>query len=264
MRKTLQIANIIALLATLVINYLSNTGIFADSTMATVSAAYQNFFTPDGYAFSIWILIYVGLGAFVIYQSRGLFNAKPCPEEVGQIGWLFVLSCLLNSLWIIAWLYDYTGLSVLIMVGLLTTLVLIVYRTRMELDLVPLRKLALVWWPFAIYLGWVIVALVANVAAFLTKMNWNGFGIAESVWTIIMLAVAGLILIALTWTRNLRESSIAGVWGIVAVAAANWNDMRGIAYAAIAVAAITLVSTGLHGYRSRGRHFEEEAQMMQR
>jgi hypothetical protein len=73
MKKTLQIANILALIITLIINYLSNTGIFNGNTMATVSARYQNFFTPAGYAFSIWGVIYLGLAAFVIYQSWGFF-----------------------------------------------------------------------------------------------------------------------------------------------------------------------------------------------
>ena len=153
MKKTLQTANILALIVTLIINYLSNTGIFNGNTMATVSARYQNFFTPAGYAFSIWGLIYLGLAAFVIYQSRGLFNDKPVHAIVEKIGWLFVISCAANSLWVFAWLYDYTGLSVIIMAVLLTSLLLIVLRTRMEMDLLPIKKIAFEWWPFASYLG---------------------------------------------------------------------------------------------------------------
>ncbi len=73
MKKALQISNVIALLITLAINYLSNTGIFNGNTMATVSARYQNYFTPAGYAFSIWGVIYLGLLAFVIYQGTRAF-----------------------------------------------------------------------------------------------------------------------------------------------------------------------------------------------
>jgi hypothetical protein len=130
----------------------------------------------------------------------------------------------------------------------------------MEMDLLPIRKIALEWWPFALYLGWITVAIIANIAAYLTKIQWDGFGIADTTWTIIMLCIAGVVFIALTWIRNLRESSIVGIWGLVAVAVANWHTAPAIAYTAIAVSVIILVSTGIHGYRNNGSHFLEEAQ----
>jgi hypothetical protein len=140
MKKTLQVSNIIALIITLVMNYLSNTGIFNGNTMATVSAEYQNFFTPSGYAFSIWGVIYLCLAAFIIHQSKGLFTSGEIPAVVSKIGWLFVISCVANCAWIVAWLYEFTGVSVFIMAVLLFSLLRIVMVTRMELDLIPFKK----------------------------------------------------------------------------------------------------------------------------
>ncbi|MCE7066934.1 TspO/MBR family protein [Dyadobacter sp. CY326] len=258
MTKTLQTANILAFVVTLIVNYLSNTGVFNNATMATVSAEYQNFFTPSGYAFSIWGVIYIGLAVFIFYQSKGLFNDKRAPEIVSKIGWLFVISCIANCLWIIAWLYDYTGASVLIMVVLLASLLGIVIRTRMELDLISLRRIALEWWPFALYVGWITVALIANVAAYLTKIKWDGFGLSAETWTIIMICVGGLVQLLLTWNRNLREAALVGAWGITAVATANWDENRAIAFTAVAVVAVIIISTGIHGYLNQGKHFAGE------
>ncbi|WP_228410166.1 hypothetical protein [Chryseobacterium viscerum] len=67
MTRRFQILNTVALVVTIGINYLSNTGILNNETMATISAKFQNLFTPAGYAFSIWGLIYLGLLGFVIY-----------------------------------------------------------------------------------------------------------------------------------------------------------------------------------------------------
>ncbi len=53
MKSILIMSNGLALILTITINYLSNTGIFNGNTMATVSDRYSNFFTPAGYAFSI-------------------------------------------------------------------------------------------------------------------------------------------------------------------------------------------------------------------
>ncbi|ACT92233.1 tryptophan-rich sensory protein [Dyadobacter fermentans] len=259
MKKTLQVANIIALIVTVVINYLSNTGIFNGNTMASVSARYENYFTPSGYAFSIWGLIYLLLAAFVIYQARGISGKREVPAIVERVGWLFVISCAANSAWVLAWLYDFTGLSVLIMIGLLTSLWLIIVRTRMEMDLIPIKKIALTWWPFAIYLGWISVALIANVAAYFTKIGWNGFGLSPVTWTVIMICVAGVVYLMLTWKRNLRESSMVGVWALIAVAAANWGTTPEVVNAALIVSAIIFISSGIHAYRSRGQHFLEEA-----
>ncbi len=251
MKKTLQILNGIALIATIIINYLSNTGIFNGNTMATVSDRYHNYFTPAGYAFSIWGLIYLGLIAFVIYQGRSLWKRVDEEWPVLEIGWWFFISCAANSFWVIAWLYDYTGLSVIIMIVLLFFLIKIILATRMELDDLPLKKIAFVWWPFCLYSGWITVALVADVAAWLTKIHWNGFGISGIAWAVIMIIVAGIINLFITWKRNMREFALVGAWALIAIAVANWNTQRSIVITAILVAVILLISSGIHGYRNR-------------
>lgn len=251
MKKILQIANAIALIVTLIINYLSNTGIFNGNTMATVSARYQNYFTPAGYAFSIWGLIYLGLLAFVVYQGRSLFSKTADEWPVKEIGLWFVISCVANSLWVFAWLYDYTGLSVIIMIVLLISLINIIVNTRMELDDLPLKKIAFVWWPFSLYSGWITVALVANVAAWLTKNHWNGFGISGMAWAVIMIVVAGIINLFITWNRNMREFALVGSWALIAIAVANWNSARSVAITALVVASILIISSGIHGYKNR-------------
>ena len=251
MKKIMQIANILVLIGTLIINYLSNTGIFNGNTMATVSARYQNYFTPAGYAFAIWGLIYIGLLAFVIYQGRSLFKNSADQWPVLEIGWWFVISCTANCLWVLAWLYDYTGLSVIIMIILLLSLIKIILNTRMELDDLPLRKIAFVWWPFCLYSGWITIALVANVAAWLTKIHWDGFGISGIAWTIAMIIVAGIINLIITWNRNMRENALVASWALIAIAVANWNTAQLVVNIAMGVASVLFISSGIHAYINR-------------
>lgn len=251
MKKSLQITNGIALIAVIVINYLANTGMFNGNTMGSISAQYQTYFTPAGYAFSIWSLIYLGLLAFVIYQAGSLYKKVVNDEVVHQVGWWFVISCIANVLWILAWLYEFTGLSVLIMALLLFALIRIIKRTNMEIEDAPLQKIAFVWWPFSLYSGWITVALIANTAAYLTKIGWHGFGISEVSWTIIMILAAGVINITITWTRNMREFALVGVWALVAIAVANWGNVQIIVYTALIVAAILFLSSGIHGFINR-------------
>lgn len=251
MKKTLPITNGIALVVTILVNYLSNTGVFNGKTMADVSNSYHNYFTPAGYAFSIWGVIYLGLLVFFIYSIRGLFKKMEDEWPVSEIGWWFVISCIANSCWVIAWLYEYTGLSVIIMIILLISLVKIILNTRMELDDLPLKKIAFVWWPFCIYSGWISVALIANVAAYLTKIKWNGFGISQISWTIIMIIIAGLLNLVITWKRNMREFALVGVWALIAIAVSNKNGEQSIVYTALIVAAIIFISISIHAYKNR-------------
>ncbi len=253
MKKTLQIANGIALIVTIVTNYLSNTGVFNGNTMKTISDKYHNYFTPAGYAFSIWGLIYLGLLGFVIYTGFGLFKKENSNSEkeniVLKIGWWFVISCIANSLWVIAWLYDYIGISVVIMIVILFSLLKIIVITRMELDFHPLKKYLFIFWPFAIYAGWISVALIADIAAWLTKIKWDGFGISPITWTIVMIIIAGIINVWVIWKRNLREFALVGIWALVAISVSNKGGEDLIISTCYIVAAIILISIIINGNR---------------
>ncbi|MCT8339512.1 tryptophan-rich sensory protein [Flavobacteriaceae bacterium TK19130] len=251
MKKTLQIANIIAFIATIIVNYASNTGAINNTTIGEVSASMQNLFTPAGYAFSIWGVIYLLLLGFIIYQSRSLFTKVRDDAFILKTGWWFVLSCTANILWVLFWLYGYFSYSILAIFVLLFSLIMIVMRNRMELWDGPISVIAFLWWPFVFYSGWVTVASIANVSAYLTSIDWNGWGISEPTWAIIMLLVAGVINLAITWTRNMREFALVGVWAVVAIAVANLNEHQSVTYTAIFVAAILFVSSSVHAFKNR-------------
>src|SRR5690625_8033217 len=94
---------------------------------------------------------------------------------------------------------------------LLFSLFRIVVNTRMELHDAPISTIAFVWWPFSLYSGWVTVALITNIAAYLTKIDWQGFGIQEVTWAVIMILATGENNLLLTWPRNMSEFSQVGV-----------------------------------------------------
>lgn len=258
MKKSLLIANSIGFIIMVVINYLSMAGVFNGNTMETMSDKYFNSFTPAGYAFSIWGLIYLGLLGFLIYTGRSLLTKKNADSNLLKIGWWFVLSCLANILWVISWLYDYTGVSVLIMIFLFGCLLKIIVNTRMELDYHPVKEYLFIFWPFALYAGWISVALIANIAAWLTKINWNGWGISNTTWTIIMIGVAGLINILMIRMRNLREFGLVGIWALIAIAVSNHNNDENIVviYTCYTVAVAILIFIVISSMKNKKRSFD--------
>jgi len=65
----LRYANIAAFAITLVINGLAGTTLIGGRTTAEVSDMYPTLITPAGYVFAIWGIIYLLLGAWLVYQA---------------------------------------------------------------------------------------------------------------------------------------------------------------------------------------------------
>ena len=255
MKKILPLANGLFLILTITINYLSNTGLLNGNTMKIVSDKYSNYFTPAGFAFSIWGLIYLALLGFVFYTGISSKKKKFKDDILSKIGWWFILSCLANSLWVFAWLYEYTGISVLLMLVLLFSLIKIIDNTRMELDAHPLENYLFIFWPFALYSGWISVALIANISAYLTKIKWDGWGIGDTYWAILMICIAGLVNVFMVYTRNLREFAVVGIWALFAISVSNNHnsDTKSIVYTCYAVMVILGVVIIQNGLQSRSR-----------
>jgi hypothetical protein len=252
-KKYLPFANGLALIFTILVNYLSNAGLLNGNSMKTVSDRYFNHITPAGYAFSIWGIIYLGLLGFVFFTG---INPRKDPVRsavVSKISWWFVLSCLANCFWVVAWLYDCTGISVMIMGILLLCLLKIIVNTRMELDAHPLKDYLFIYWPFALYSGWITVAFIANISAYLTKVGWQGWGISNVTWAIIMICAAGLVNVLMVYTRNLREFAVVGIWALLAIAVSNNTDPAGknIVYACYAVSLLILAFVIHSGLKNR-------------
>lgn len=179
-------------------------------TPGEVSDSYPNLFAPAGITFSIWSLIYLLLAAHTLYQI-GLFrgNEKVNYELLRKTGIVFSVSSLINAAWIFSWHYRIIPLSMVLMVFLLICLIDIAVIVNAQ-SLSPREKL-FIRLPFSVYFGWITVATIANATALLVSLGWNGFGIPESVWAIIILAVGALIGTA----TLLRFSNIA--YGLVLV-----------------------------------------------
>lgn len=162
-------------------------------TPGEVSDSYPNLFAPAGITFSIWSLIYLLLAAYTLYQLC-LFRGKEKKINeslLHKTGIVFSISSLVNAAWIFSWHYRIIPLSMVLMVCLLICLIDITAIINAQ-SLSPREKL-LIRLPFSVYFGWITVATIANATALLVSLGWNGFGIPESVWAIIILAVGALI-----------------------------------------------------------------------
>ncbi len=249
-QTSLLLANTVSLLFALVINAMAGSSIFSGKTVGDVSKTYDTLFAPAGYAFAIWGLIYLLLILFVGYQWFAWLKRND-DRELQQTGLWLSLANLANGFWIVAWLNESIGISVLLMLVLLISLLVLVVRLRLEIWDAPLRIIAFVWWPIVIYLGWIVVAAVANVAAWLVSMGWHGGFMGASNWTILLIAAATMIYVALVWFRNMREAALVGIWALIAIAVRQWQTHDEIVIVA-SIGAVTLFTiVSWHAYKNR-------------
>ena len=184
--KQFSILNIFALVVVLTVNALANILPINGMNTGQISDLYPSLFTPAGFTFSIWSVIYLLLITFAISQ----FKIKD-QLYFKELSMWFLLSCVANASWILAWHHLYTYASVAVMLVLLYSL------TRIFL-LLNNNQLSKTEWfliklPFIFYLAWICVATIANISALLVSLHWSGGFLTPAYWTITMIAIAGLL-----------------------------------------------------------------------
>jgi hypothetical protein len=188
----LKVFNAVAFVLMVAANAFANIFRLNGTNTGEVSNEYPNLFTPAVVTFSIWGLIYLLLGLFVLYQF-GVFDKKiPVRDDtIQEIGLYFGISSIANAAWVFAWQYHKIFISVILLLVILICVTII--STRLSSKKFTQKEKILIRLPFSVYFGWLTVALIANITAFLVSIHWNGWGISEQAWTVIVM-LAGLVI----------------------------------------------------------------------
>lgn len=214
LQRIISLSNVIATVLTIIINILSNTSILGANTVEEISDAYPTFFTPAGYVFAIWGIIYALLLIFSIHQVLPKQQDAPFREKIGLY---YILCSVANIIWILLWVNNYILFSTILMFLLLASLIIIYRRLDSIGAQMSLRENLAVFLPFSVYLGWITVASIGNVAVTLVSLNWNGWGLSELSWTILMIGVAiAVTLIMIVRKRDIGFSLVL-IWALLGI-----------------------------------------------
>jgi hypothetical protein len=229
-----QISVVLSILATIVINALANALPINGQNTGEISDRFKVYFVPEGYVFSIWGVIYLGLIAYAIFQALPSQRENP---RLRATGWWVVLGGLVNIAWIFLWHYEQFPLTIFGMLLLLVTLLITYLRLGIGKTTVKGAEKWAVRLPFSIYLGWITVATVANATSLLDYLKWDGFGIADETWMVIVLAAVLLIAVLMNFTRRDAAYSAVLLWALAGI---------GIKHAEVSAVAIpTWITFGL-------------------
>ncbi len=257
----LRSAAAITFAVTLVVNAMANILPLNGQTSGQVSDSYPNLFAPAGFTFSIWGVIYLLLAVYVIWQLRIAFHdrrSKLKASTIDKITPYFIISSVLNVLWIITWHYNVIWLSVPLIVGMLYSLA----RINLELydkHFSPKERIV-VRAPFSVYFGWLTVATIANIITWLVSEDWKALGQSGELWTVIILIFGALVgILGMLRLRDVLYGMVF-IWaytGILVkhVSSTGWNAEHEVIIGALwaLIAVLTLISAyvGLRIVRGR-------------
>ncbi len=218
----LQVVNILAIVITIVVNAIVEIIPVNGVTSKEVSDFYPSLFTPPGYVFSIWSVIYTLLIVFMIYQ------VLPSQREATYLkptALFFVLGGLINTSWLILFHYSY-GQPIIyvftpILIGLFLILMLYTYvKLGIGSVNVPIKQKIAVHLPISVYIGWVSLAVIANIASVINVIIPGIPSTSQEIWTALVILVALVITMLMLVIRRDAAYGLVVVWATTGIATA--------------------------------------------
>ena len=146
---------------------------------------------PDGPAFSIWSLIYLGLAVFAVHQALPRHAAD---TRLRAVSWWVLASMLLNAAWIGVVQTGVLPLSVLVIGVLVAVLAVILVRLVRTPPTNAVQAVVLDG-TVGLYLGWASVATLANVAATLADAGVD-LGLGATAWGVLVVLAGAVLAVA--------------------------------------------------------------------
>ena len=235
--------------ATIFVNILAVTLPLNGQNTADISNRYPVYFTPAGYVFSIWGLIYIGLIAYALFQARPSQADNPVQRK---IGYLVAASGVANVVWLFLWHYNHILWTILPMAALLGLLIAIYLQLGIGRTKAPALETWAMRVPFSVYLGWISVASIANASIFFDQLGWNPHGGAERNWMLVILAVVVAVSALMSLSRRDVAYSLVLVWALVGIAVKQAPlSAESIVAGALVAAMLILIVLGVSIWRVR-------------
>lgn len=242
--RGLAIATWVAILGTLGVNTLSNIFPIDGNTVADLANGPLGgvLITPANYAFIIWGVIYVGLIAYAWYQSRRKHWAQLL---IKRINYCLIVACMAQIVWIYLFTLQLYWLSVVAMLVILLALIAAYSELEEGQHSPNYRRRRWVNGPISIYLAWISVATVVNVASAMYASGRQELGLSGTAWTAIMIVVANVIAALAIVKRRDLPFALVYIWADIAIA----QRHQAISTIWVPALAMVVVLVGLLIYR---------------
>ena len=233
----------LALAATLIViavNAIANTLRINGFATGQLSDMNPTGFTPAGWVFAIWSLIYAGLLAYSVACG---FASEQIKTRAQSVLVPYLVSAFANVAWLLAWHYRQVNLSFLFMLVILGSLIRIYTQLRKQAR-PTLAQRVLVDLPFSLYIGWITTATLANLGAVFFAEQFYPAGLVMDQWALATVVLAVAIYVGVgVFTRDIVYCAVF-VWASIGIAlkpAGISDPVKLAASAGTAVLSITIL-----------------------
>lgn len=223
--RVLSLLSLFALVVHISFSYLTQGRIINPKDVGEVSNKFDTLLTPAGFTFAVWGVIYLGLLLFAICHVVLSFTkaeSHAANEDMRKIGPWFILNNLFAATWLLVWTREMIGLSVVLILLQLATLIIINQRLGIYNSKRSLGSRAITQIPLSIYFGWVSFASFANIAAWLKSINWQ-LPLQDITGAVLMLGVAVFITSLVILNRRNIYYGVVVIWALFGIAEKRLN-----------------------------------------
>lgn len=231
----------IAYIGIIAMNSLANILPLNGQTTGDISNRLPVLFTPAGYVFSIWSVIYILLAIWII----GFWiRYKKGEVPTVKITLFFTLSAVFNIVWLFLWHYEFFAWSVVVIFAYLVSLIALYLQYKNSERKFTERL------PISINMGWLSVAAITNVSFALTYYNWSGWGLSDQLWAVIMLTVATALALHIRFHYSDIPYALVFIWAFVGIAVKHGTNELLVTTASLFLSGVILTGVLLIKKRS--------------
>ena len=217
---------------------------FGEGTVAQIAQRYPSLFTPAGYAFAIWGLIYFTTLIYAVHQLLPSQRKAWAHERLARP---VIAVNLLATAWLVVFQNDLVTLSLVVIAAACIFSFVLFLRATAAASRHEVSKWVLL--PVSLWFGWLSVATIANTSLWLVAMGWTDAN--QVPWTVgaIGLAVIFGFLVGYRFRNWIYPLVIA--WAAFAIWVERRSDVQVVALAALGSAALMVAWCGYCVWRAR-------------
>ncbi|MBX3282716.1 MAG: hypothetical protein KF756_09600 [Acidobacteria bacterium] len=224
---------IIVLVGTIVVLFVNwyAVGTLNATAANSIAAQFPTPVTPAGYSASLLTIVYILMIGFALFQALPKNAAKFAGIRI-----TYILTCILNCLWVVTWHRSMPGVSAFLIVALLGTLIAMLGAVK---NVGTAMEALFAKGTFGLYAGWVLVMTLVNILALVRSQEVAMSDGAFQTLGVICLGIAAVSAVLVRWKLNNYFFPLAIAWIAAAIGVRQSGET-----ALVVASAITMI-TGL-------------------
>lgn len=188
-------------------------------------------FAPLNISYIIWIVIFILLGYWLVTNFQNLHQKELSSKQLI----LFSSAYILHMLIIICWHQEQFISSLAVTLALLICLFMLYNTYPLSNNKFTGRI------PVSIYFAWTTFLLMTNSSFTLTSYEWDGFGLSNPLWAVILLTFGTAIALHIRFHHFDIVYPMVFIWAYIGVALHNGFDELLVTTAALFLCGVMIV-----------------------